>query len=250
MALCQFLFKNHVLTSMKPDDIISNIEKILRERRNLMTSSTKFNIPREKLLENVTALGLSISPTTLNRYVKAQLITPPERGHLGVGYGTFTFYHPGSHIELATAYSITQRSFPKMGALKWHYEPELPLFTLPKTDIPDLANARKNFVEYFLGIPQDNPIKALLVPYCDSMYFIDIKSPSLERHGFDLQAFMAECSELEGQATPAETNMVKDMVIDAYKYTDSKEPINLFYKALFCRFALWDTITKNKLEKV
>ena len=212
-----------------------------------MTSSTKFNIPREKLLENVTALGLSISPTTLNRYVKAQLITPPERGHLGVGYGTFTFYHPGSHIELATAYCITQRFFPKMGVLKKHYEPELPLFTLPKTDTPDLVNARKDFIEYFCAMPQNNPFKTLLEPYCESMYFLDVKSPSSELFRFDLQAFVAECSELESQATLVETNMVKEMVIDACKYTDSKEPINLFYKALFCRFALWDTITKKQI---
>ena len=215
-----------------------------------MTSSGKFNVSRENVLESVRALGLNISATTLNRYVRAQLITPPERGHLGVGYGKFTFYHPGSHIELATAYCITQRFFPKMGGPKSRFELELPLFMLPKIDAKDLVRARKTFLEYFLGTHQENPLKALLAPYCDSMYFIDINSPSSERNEFDLQAFMTEFSELEGKATPAETNMVKDMVIDAYKYTDSRELINLFYKALFCRFALWDTVTKNKLEKV
>jgi len=235
---------------MKPGAIISSIENILGERRNAMTSSTEFNVSREEVLERVKSLGLSISATTLNRYVKAQLITPPERGHLGVGYGTFTFYHPGSHIELATAYSIMQRSFPKMGILKSHFEPELPLFILPKTDIPDLVSARNSFLEYFLGMHQDNPIKALLTPYCDSMYLIDINPPSSKPYVFYFQALLAEISELEDKATPFEINMMKDMVIDALRYTDAKEPIKLFYKALFYRFALWDTVTKNTSERV
>ena len=213
-----------------------------------MKQTDGFNITREEVLAKTKLLGLDISVATLNRYAKSQLITPPQRGHLSKGHGTFTFYPAGSHIELATAFCYLHGLVPKMSFPSYESNLMDPLFLLPKVGVPDLLHARKRFFENFICMNDKIILRSMLLPYCACILPPDMPEKTEAPFLFDYSLYNDECAYLRENADAQEVAEIKDLVLNALIDTNPIEPVWHIYKAVFCRFALWDNVINAKNE--
>ena len=200
-----------------------------------------FNITREEMLKKTELLGLKVSVSTLNRYVNAQLITPPKRGHLGVGHGTFTLYHPGSHIELAVAYCCIHGRIPCMPGIKRGFLHDRLMATFSEIEAKDLRHARRQLLKDLSVMEGNNAIKELLSPYCIDAASPDVFPEDEVPYYFDSASYEKEHQYLIAQTgKEIEAEIVKDLTLMASTYADLSTARSELYLSLFSRFALID----------
>lgn len=91
----------------------------------------------------LSTLGLDISQSTISKYAAKELVTQPSRGSHGQHEGSFSYYHPGAHIEVATAHLMQKDKFPLVGR-----GDKLEYISLGrKYTVDEVRLARKLFIE-------------------------------------------------------------------------------------------------------
>lgn len=220
-----------------------------------MEKNTDFRISRDEVLNKVLQLGLKISVTTLNRYVRAKLITPPKRGSRGRGLGTFAFYHDGAHIELATVYCLLQRIVPPIGVLseiRVDDDQSNSICSLPKIQLLDIRRAREGFVQKYIGESFKGIIKDILKKYCEEMTLFDDLPVSIDKvDNTDSGAWWLNEYHFIGEHTNYELAkiMQDDLFSSISEPSDPSEAIRKMYGGLFKRFAVWDSIINSNNTK-